>query len=29
VEFLDFNGDGAINGTDLVEFRKRFGTSLP
>ena len=27
--FLDFNGDGAINGTDLTQFRNRFGVILP
>ena len=26
---LDFNGDGAINNTDLAAFRSRFGTILP
>jgi hypothetical protein len=29
VSFLDFNGDGAINGTDLSQFRNRFGVVLP
>ena len=29
VPFLDFNGDGAINGTDLTQFRNRFGVILP
>ena len=29
VDFLDFNGDGAINNTDLAQFRSRFGTVLP
>src|SRR5205085_1773066 len=29
VSFLDFNGDGAINGTDLTQFRNRFGVILP
>jgi hypothetical protein len=26
---LDFNGDGTINGTDLAQFRSRFGVILP
>ena len=29
VSFLDFDGDGAINGTDLTQFRNRFGVILP
>jgi hypothetical protein len=27
--FLDFDGNGAINGTDLGQFRSRFGVILP
>jgi Dockerin type I domain len=29
VAAFDFNGDGAINGTDLTQFRNRFGVILP
>ena len=29
VSLLDFNGDGAINGTDLAQFRSRFAVILP
>jgi hypothetical protein len=29
LSYLDFNGDGVINGADLAEFRKRFGMILP
>ena len=29
VDFLDQNGDGAINGLDLTAFRSRFGMTLP
>jgi hypothetical protein len=29
LDYLDYNGDGAINGTDFAQFRSRFGTALP
>jgi len=29
VSAFDFNGDGVINGTDLAQFRSRFGVILP
>jgi hypothetical protein len=29
VSYLDFNGDGTINTSDLTTFRNRFGVILP
>ena len=29
LDYLDINGDGAINGLDFAAYRGRFGTSLP
>jgi hypothetical protein len=28
-DYLDHNGDGAINGLDLAQYRTRFGSALP
>jgi hypothetical protein len=29
LQYLDFNGDGAIDGADLTQIRNRFGAILP